>query len=107
MSSYREKMREYLKDPQSTGKFEYGKWGALNAEQRQLIRRALDDLDHYDIIIKKLLKLNQDILNDYLDVDNRFWRALDYIKIYEEGMNTEQIFDLKKILEGKDEKSNT
>ena len=42
--NYRDKMREYIKCPQ-LGNTHYGKWGALNIEQRVLIKRLLDEMD--------------------------------------------------------------
>ena len=40
--NYREKMREYLKEPNEICNH-YGKWGILNKEQRDLITRLLDN----------------------------------------------------------------
>jgi hypothetical protein len=48
-----ETLREYLKDPQS-GSAEYGKWGALNMEQRQFLRIFADKMDVYEHEIERL-----------------------------------------------------
>lgn len=55
--NYREKMKEYLKEP-DTFSSSYGKWGALNKEQRQMIRRLLEEMDRADIYIRKLYEEN-------------------------------------------------
>lgn len=54
---YREKMREYLKEPDVFSS-QYGKWGALNKEQREYIRRLLDEMDRADIYIRQLYEEN-------------------------------------------------
>ena len=55
--NYREKMREYLKEPNEICNH-YGKWGILNKEQRDLITRLLDEMDGADNYIKKLIQEN-------------------------------------------------
>ena len=57
--NYREKMREYLKEPNEICNH-YGKWGILNKEQRDLITRLLNEMDEADNYIKvtKLTTLN-------------------------------------------------
>lgn len=55
--NYREKMREYLKEPNGICNH-YGKWGILNKEQRDLITRLLDEMDRADNYIKKLQQEN-------------------------------------------------
>lgn len=51
--NYREKMREYLTEPGVNGSaIGYGRWGALNPEQRKMIRRLLDEMDSADEYIK-------------------------------------------------------
>ena len=55
--NYREKMREYLKEPNEICNH-YGKWGILNREQRDLITRLLDEMDRADNYIKKLQQEN-------------------------------------------------
>lgn len=55
--NYREKMREYLKEPNEICNH-YGKWGILNKEQRDLITRLLNELDGADNYIKKLQQEN-------------------------------------------------
>jgi len=49
--NYREKMKIYLKEPDEHSS-QYGKWGALNREQRTLIKRLLNEMDNADIVIK-------------------------------------------------------
>lgn len=60
--NYREKMKEYLKEP---GMFssQYGKWGALNPEQRQMIRRLLEEMDGADAYIRELYEENKRLNN--------------------------------------------
>lgn len=49
--NYREKMKEYLKEPDEYSS-QYGKWGILNREQRHLIKRLLKEMDSADEVIK-------------------------------------------------------
>lgn len=51
--NYREKMREYLKEPNEICNH-YGKWGILNKEQRDSITRLLNEMDGADNYIIKL-----------------------------------------------------
>ena len=62
MSNYREKMREYLKEPNKYSN-QYGKWGALNSEQRQLINRLLNEMDSADVVIKKQYEEKQQLIS--------------------------------------------
>ena len=55
--NYREKMREYLKEPNEICNH-YGKWGILNKEQRDFITRLLNEMDGADNYIKKLQQEN-------------------------------------------------
>ena len=55
--NYREKMREYLKEPNEICNH-YGKWGILNKEQRDLITRLLNEMDVADNYIIKLQQEN-------------------------------------------------
>lgn len=55
--NYREKMREYLKEPNEICNH-YGKWGILNREQRDLITRLLNEMDGADNYIIKLHQEN-------------------------------------------------
>ena len=55
--NYREKMREYLKEPNEICNH-YGKWGILNKEQRDLITRLLNEMDGADNYIIKLQQEN-------------------------------------------------
>lgn len=58
--NYREKMREYLKEPNEICNH-YGKWGILNKEQRDLITRLLNEMDVVDNYIIKLQQENQQL----------------------------------------------
>ena len=72
--NYREKMREYLKEPSINGSaIGYGKWCVLNHEQRTLIRRLLDEMDKADDFNKSLHLKNQ----KYKEVINK---AIKYIE---------------------------
>lgn len=55
--NYREKMREYLKEPNEICNH-YGKWGILNKEQRDLITRLLNEMDGADNYINNLQQEN-------------------------------------------------
>ncbi len=61
MPNYREKMREYLKEPNEYSN-QYGKWGILNSEQRQLINRLLNEMDNADVVIKKQYEEKQQLI---------------------------------------------
>ena len=114
MSDYKERMREYLRDPQS-GSHEYGKWGALNVEQREYIRRLLDEMDAADHVIKyqeeelERLRIKKEtekgiyyfahkqIVEElYVSKD----KILQYLKDHEEGMSAEDVYELKQMIEG-------
>lgn len=58
--NYREKMREYLKEPNKICNH-YGKWGILNKEQRDLITRLLNEMDGADNYIKKMQQENEQL----------------------------------------------
>ena len=58
-------MREYLKEPNDYSS-QYGKWGILNIEQRQLITRLLDEMDRADVVIKKQYEEKQHLIK-YLE----------------------------------------
>ena len=49
--NYRERMKEYLKEPDEYSS-QWGKWGILNKEQRDLIKRLLKEMDGADEVIK-------------------------------------------------------
>lgn len=49
--NYRERMKEYLKEPNEYSS-QYGKWAMLNREQRYLIKRLLREMDSADEVIK-------------------------------------------------------
>lgn len=48
MSRIADEIREYVKDPQSTGIFEYGAWGILRKDQRAKIRELCDMCDMFE-----------------------------------------------------------
>ena len=80
--NYREKMREYLKEPNEICNH-YGKWGILNREQKDLITRLLNEMDGADNYIKKMQQENAR-LKDKID------KAVEYIKNidkFEERLN--------------------
>ena len=58
--NYREKMKEYLKEPNEICNH-YGKWGILNKEQRDLITRLLNEMDGADNYIIKLQHENKQL----------------------------------------------
>ena len=64
--NYREKMREYLKEPNEICNH-YGKWGILNKEQRDLITRLLNEMDGADNYIINLQQENAR-LKDKIDM---------------------------------------
>ena len=71
--NYREKMREYLKEPNEICNH-YGKWGILNKEQRDLITRLLNEMDGADNYIIKLHQENarlKEIENKLIFIKNR------------------------------------
>lgn len=56
--NYREKIRRAIECPQF-GYEKYGEWGALNLQQRTIIKRLLDELDSADEYIKNTCIENQ------------------------------------------------
>ena len=72
--NYREKMREYLKEPNEICNH-YGKWGILNREQRDLITRLLNEMDGADNYIKKIQQENAR-LKDKID------KAINFVDKY-------------------------
>ena len=68
--NYREKMREYLKEPNEICNH-YGKWGILNKEQRNLITRLLNEMDGADNYIIKLQQENE-LLKDKIEKATNF-----------------------------------
>lgn len=48
MSRIADEIREYVKDPESTGVFEYGAWGILRKDQRAKIRELCDACDIFE-----------------------------------------------------------
>ena len=96
--NYREKMREYLKEPNEICNH-YGKWGILNREQRDLITRLLNEMDAADNYIIKLQQENarlKDKLKDIkkiLDADccveNIYQAMCQYLNIHDFELNLE------------------
>ena len=71
--NYREKMREYLKEPNEICNH-YGKWGILNKEQRDLITRLLNEMDGADNYIKKMQQENAR-LKDKINMAIEYYEA--------------------------------
>ena len=71
--NYREKMREYLKEPNEICNH-YGKWGILNKEQRDLITRLLNEMDGADNYIKKIQQENER-LKDKINMAIEYYEA--------------------------------
>lgn len=98
--NYREKMREYLKEPSINGSaIGYGKWCALNHEQRTLIRRLLDEMDKADDFNKSLHLKNQkykEVIDKALKINEKI------IDMREQGFSYEQykpyLLEQRKIL---------
>jgi len=58
--NYREKIRKAIECPQFGDKY-YGEWGALNLEQRTLIKRLLNELDNADNFNKTIYLENEQL----------------------------------------------
>ena len=58
--NYREKMKEYLKEPDEHSS-QWGRWGILNKEQRDLIKRLLREMDSADVVIKNQFEENEEL----------------------------------------------
>ena len=56
--NYREKMKEHLKEPDEHSS-QWGRWGILNKEQRDLIKRLLREMDSADVVIKNQFEENE------------------------------------------------
>ncbi len=69
--NYREKMKEYLKEPDEYSSH-YGKWGILNKEQRDLIKRLLNEMDNADDVIRQQF-FEIENLNDKYEQRERKW----------------------------------
>ena len=90
--NYREKIRKAIECPQFGDEY-YGEWGALNLEQRILIKRLLNELDNADNYNKTIYLENQQLkasINKAID------------KLYTWGEVLEPIFqkEMLDILEG-------
>ena len=92
--NYRERMRKYLEEPSINGSaIGYGKWCALNPEQRKLITKLLDEMDNADVYIRRLQEENEKIKksineeNCYCDRTDCIGRIRDsrkYPSVYQE-----------------------
>lgn len=71
--NYREKMREYLKEPNEICNH-YGKWVILNKEQRYLITRLLNEMCVADNYIKKIQQENER-LKDKINMAIEYYEA--------------------------------
>ena len=95
--NYREKLREYIKCPQF-GSIDYGKWGALNLEQRKLIKRLLDEMDRADEVIKKqFFELNKQ--KEVLDKIKKYINTTTYKETFKEEHSIKEFWFIKDILE--------
>lgn len=93
---YRTKMREYIKEPEIDGSaIGYGKWCALNREQRTMIRRLLDEMDRADEVIKhQFFEIER--LNKELEIakDNEETYRLEMLDITKRlGLKEDTMFD--------------
>ena len=72
--NYRERIRKAIECPQF-GDETYGEWGALNLEQRNLIKRLLNELDSADNCVKKLYLQNikqKEVINKITDLIKQY-----------------------------------
>ena len=72
--NYREKIRKAIECQQFRDK-NYGKWGAFNLEQRNLIKRLLNELDSADNCVKKLYLQNikqKEVINKITDLIKQY-----------------------------------
>ena len=81
--NYREKMREYLKEPNEICNH-YGKWGILNKEQRDLITRLLNEMDGADNYIIKLQQENARLKENNMSMQEEMARTWGKADLYKE-----------------------
>ena len=81
--NYREKMREYLKEPNEICNH-YGKWGILNREQRDLITRLLNEMDGADNYIIKLQQENARLKENNMSMQEEMARTWEKADLYKE-----------------------
>ena len=81
--NYREKMREYLKEPNEICNH-YGKWGILNKEQRDLITRLLNEMDGADNYIIKLQQENARLKENNMSMQEEMVRTWGKADLYKE-----------------------
>ena len=81
--NYREKMREYLKEPNEICNH-YGKWGILNKEQRDLITRLLNEMDGADNYIKKMQQENARLKENNMSMQEEMARTWEKADLYKE-----------------------
>lgn len=75
----RKQIREYIACPQ-LGYNYYGKWGALNWEQRETINNLLDILDSVDSVIMKLQTENHQLQSTLEEIREFVAITIDIIK---------------------------
>lgn len=99
--NYREKMREYLKEPNEICNH-YGKWGILNKEQRDLITRLLNEMDRADNYIKKLQQENEQ-LKEVIEEVREYLTSYSSIHTIQFGTEEDSLNDieLNKMLDNK------
>ena len=66
--NYRERIRKAIACPQFGDKA-YGEWGALNLEQRQYIKRLLDELDSADNYLKRVYLENKQLKDNWNKIE--------------------------------------
>lgn len=81
--NYREKMKEYLKEPNEICNH-YGKWGILNKEQRDLITRLLNEMDEADNYIKKMKQENARLKENNMSMQEEMARTWGKADLYKE-----------------------
>lgn len=81
--NYREKMKEYLKEPNGICNH-YGKWGILNKEQRDLITRLLNEMDEADNYIKKMQQENARLKENNMSMQEEMARTWGKADLYKE-----------------------
>ena len=100
-NNYREKMRGFLKKTNEYSS-QYGEWGALNFEQRNMIRRLLDEMDRADEVIKKLYEENKRLRtilqnNSKINIaDHKFASKMEdkYLELQQENKELKERNDL-------------
>ena len=100
--NYREKMREYLKEPNEICNH-YGKWGILNKEQRDLIIRLLNEMDRADNYIIKLQQENQkyeEVIDEAIKLIEDSYYSKNTTDIDSIVISGDKLLQVRKILKG-------